>query len=75
MGTKPKKEWFQIIRTLSISVFGFKDDFSGWIRTGIIKNLALTFKQQFKHLELADIAALTLNDVFYYMPYRSPQIK
>ena len=75
MGHNPDTRWFQILRTLSISIPEFKDDFSDWISTGIILRLVKLFKQKYKELELSAISACIMQDIFYYLPESGPQVQ
>ena len=78
MGSEPRKEWFQIIRALSISINAFDSDFSEWIRSGIIRNLTLTFKQEYKYCERVDLSSISagvLQDIFFNLPSHCPQVK
>lgn len=45
MGEEPQKSWFQIMRTLSISIKGYKENFLDWIDAGMIRKLTILFRQ------------------------------
>jgi hypothetical protein len=74
LGEVPQRYWFGIIRTLSISIKAFNGDFGEWISCGIVKKLTMVLRQEYKELGLAEISACTLQDIFYYIEDRSPDL-